>query len=115
MGENGREESPSLKRNNSALNVARLLKKSISKHNLRAGASESPVAHSSNQQMQMNGHSTPNFTQAGSEQDTDCTNSDHQMETVSQKLNRKKDHFLLSTVAEETSGGAEMDQLTYCW
>lgn len=115
MGGNVKDPSPSLKRNNSALNAAKLLKKSISKHNLLTAASESHEAPPPKQQVQMKGHATPTATQAGPEQDRDCTNSDHQMETVSQKPVRKKDHVPLATVAEETSGGAEMDQLTYHW
>ncbi|XP_017265820.1 protein ITPRID2 isoform X2 [Kryptolebias marmoratus] len=127
-GGGGEDQTPSLKRSNSALNVAKILKKSISKHNLLSSASESPEAQSPNQKVQLNGHAAtptsapstptaaaaaaPDHAHAGPEQDKESTDSDNQVATISQKVIRKKDHFPLATVTEETSGGVETDQLT---
>uniref|UniRef100_A0A4W6DIY5 ITPR-interacting domain-containing protein n=1 Tax=Lates calcarifer TaxID=8187 RepID=A0A4W6DIY5_LATCA len=88
----GDESTPVLRKTNSARNVAKLLKKTISKHNLLAAASESPEAQTPNQHTQLNGHTST--------------------ETVSQKHIRKKDSRSLATVTEETNGDGETDRLT---
>ena len=114
----GDEKTPALKKSNSALNVAKLLKKTISKHNLLATASESPESHTPNQHTQVNGHtpSDPTHTNghahAAPEQDGFGTHHDFQVETVSQKHLRKKDSCCLATVTEETNGDGETDRLT---
>ncbi|KAM9347636.1 protein ITPRID2 [Symphorus nematophorus] len=120
-GEKGREEpSPPLKRSSSALNVAKLLKKTISKHNLHAAASGSLETHTTNQHTQLNGHApsdhanTNGHAHTNPEQDGCSTDADHQVETVNQKHNRKKDSCSLATVTEETNGDGETDD-RYCW
>ncbi|XP_028447088.1 protein ITPRID2 isoform X2 [Perca flavescens] len=112
--EGGDESSPPLRRTGSARNVAKLLKKTITKHNLyAAAASESPEAHKPNQHNQPNGHATPDHTHTnghappGPEEDGCSTDSDHQAETVNQKHMRKKDNYSLATVAEETNGDGD--------
>lgn len=111
----GDEPSPALRRKSSALNVAKLLKKTISKHNLFAAASESPEAHVPNQHMELNGHASSVHTNAGShtqtslEMDECSTDPDPQTESVNQKHVRKKDSCSLATVTEETSGDGETD------
>lgn len=118
--EGGNEPSPALKRNNSALNVAKLLKKTITKHNLHAAASESPQAHVSNQHTELNGHASfphtnaNGHTHSGPDQVRCSTDADHQAETVNLKHNRKKDSCSLATVTEETNGDGETDD-RYCW
>ncbi|XP_040913062.1 protein ITPRID2 isoform X2 [Toxotes jaculatrix] len=113
-GEGGGDEAtPALKRSSSALNVAKLLKKTISKHNLLATTPDSPDQHG-----QLNGHSPSDHTHTnghahtGPEQDVCSTDSDHQAETVSQKHIRRKDNCSLATVTEETNGDGEIDQMT---
>uniref|UniRef100_A0A4W6DHS7 ITPR-interacting domain-containing protein n=1 Tax=Lates calcarifer TaxID=8187 RepID=A0A4W6DHS7_LATCA len=69
----GDESTPVLRKTNSARNVAKLLKKTISKHNLLAAASESPEAQTPNQHTQLNGHTSRNSC---------STDPDHQTETV---------------------------------
>lgn len=109
------EPSPALKRNNSALNVAKLLKKTLTKHNLHAPATESPEAQVSKQQTELNGHaSAPHATTNGHshsspEQESCSPDADHQAETVNQKHTRKKDSCSLATVKEETNGDGEPD------
>lgn len=113
--EGGDEPSPPLKRNSSALNVAKLLKKTISKHNLHAAASESPEAHKPKQYTELNGHApvvhtnTSGHAHSGPEQNACSTDPDHQGEPVNQKHNRKKDSCSLATVTEETNGDGETD------
>lgn len=115
-GEGGGDEpSPALKRTSSARNVAKLLKKTISKHNLHASASESPEAHAPSQHAQLNGHSTHDHTNTNGhahtapEQDGGSADPEHQAETVNQKHNRKKESCPLATVTEETNGDGETD------
>lgn len=118
-GEGGEEvanaPSPALKRNNSALNVAKLLKKTLTKHNLHAAATESPEAQVSKQPTELNGHaSTPHANTNGHspsspEQESCSPDADHQAETVNQKHIRKKDSCSLATVKEETNGDGEPD------
>ncbi|XP_058473136.1 protein ITPRID2 isoform X2 [Solea solea] len=109
------EPSPVLKRGSSARNVAKFLKKTITKHNLLAAAS--PEAQAPSKQTRLNGHTpsdhmlTNGHTNVGPEQDSPATNPDHQVETASQKHNRKKDSCSLATVTEETNGDGETDCL----
>ncbi|KAM6955484.1 protein ITPRID2 [Lycodopsis pacificus] len=105
----GDESTPPLRRSGSARNVAKLLKTTLSKHNLLAAAHESLEAHTPNQQTQLNGHapSGQSHTNAGPEQDGCSTDPAHQPETVNQNHMRKKDSCSLATVAEETSGDGD--------
>ncbi|XP_071336321.1 protein ITPRID2 isoform X2 [Trachinotus anak] len=119
VGEGGGDEpTPPLKKTNSALNVAKLLKKTISKHNLLATAPESPEAHTPNQHTQLNGHTpsdhkhTNGHVFVGPEKDACSIEPTHQGETVGQKHVRKKDSCSLATVTEETNGDGETDRLT---
>lgn len=113
-GEEGKNEPPPLKRNSSALNVAKLLKKTISKHNLHATSSELSEARISNHHTGLNGHvsfsheNTNGDTHASTEQES--LNSDHHAESVNQKHNRKKDSCSLATVTEETNGDGETEE-----
>uniref|UniRef100_A0A8D2ZU05 ITPR interacting domain containing 2 n=1 Tax=Scophthalmus maximus TaxID=52904 RepID=A0A8D2ZU05_SCOMX len=123
----GDESTPVLKRSNSALNVAKLLKKTISKHNLLAAASESPEAQTPNQQTRLNGHTPSDHTlhtngqaHAAPEQESCSTDPDHQADAVGPKHQespqkpsfRKKETCALATVTEETNGDGETDWLT---
>ncbi|XP_044072057.1 protein ITPRID2 isoform X2 [Siniperca chuatsi] len=112
----GGEPSPTLKRSSSsARNVAKLLKKTISKHNLHVSTPESPEAHTPKQHTELNGHAPSDHTNTnghahtGPEQDGYSTDPDHQAETANQKHNRKKDSCSLATVTEETNGDGETD------
>ncbi|XP_032385003.1 protein ITPRID2 isoform X3 [Etheostoma spectabile] len=113
-GERGGDESSTpLRRTGSARDVAKLLKKTLSKHNLYAAASESPEAHRSDQHTPPNGHATPDHTHTnghthpGPEEDGCSTISDLQAETVNPKPMRKKDSYSLATVAEEINGDGD--------
>lgn len=112
------EPSPVLKRSSSAANVAKLLKKTITKHNLYAAASaESPETQKP--AAQLNGHATTDHTHTnghahtGPEVNGNHPDAEHQAEVVSQKHNRKKDGRSLATVTEETSGDGEAED-RYC-
>ncbi|KAM8855752.1 protein ITPRID2 isoform 1-T4 [Spinachia spinachia] len=113
-GEKERDEStPPLKRNGSARNVAKLLKNTLSRHNLLAAASQSPEAHTANQQTQLNGHATSGQTPTnglahGAPEQEGCSNDPgNQAEAVNHNHTRKKDSFSLATVAEETNGDGD--------
>ncbi|XP_029386259.1 protein ITPRID2 isoform X2 [Echeneis naucrates] len=113
---NDGDESTPLKRSNSALNVAKLLKKTISKHNLLASTSESPDAHPTSPHTPMNGDTPSDHTHtngnapARPEREGSSTDLNHQGETVSQKHIRKRDSCSLATVTEETNGDGEPDR-----
>ncbi|XP_068602447.1 protein ITPRID2 [Brachionichthys hirsutus] len=113
--EEGENEPSPLKRSSSALNVAKFLKKSITKHNLFAAASQLPEANTPSQQTQLNGHApsdhanTSGHAPTSPEQDSCNTDPDHKAEAVNQKHARKKDSCSLATVTEETSGDGEAD------
>uniref|UniRef100_UPI0037E7F4F2 protein ITPRID2 isoform X2 n=1 Tax=Semicossyphus pulcher TaxID=241346 RepID=UPI0037E7F4F2 len=116
VGEGSAEESPPpLKKTNSVRNMAKLLKKTISRHNLHASASESAEGNAPNQQAQQNGHAPSDHTHtnghahSGPEQNGCSTDADHQTETVNQKHIRKKESCLLATVTEESNGDGETD------
>ncbi|KAM9343132.1 protein ITPRID2 [Pholidichthys leucotaenia] len=108
-GGGNNEQSPRLKKKNSALNVAKFLKKTISKHNLLAATPETPEAVTPNPDAQLNGHNTSDHTHTGTEQDGSSSDSDHQVETVTLKHIRKRENSSLATVKEETSGEGETD------
>ncbi|XP_037645849.1 protein ITPRID2 isoform X2 [Sebastes umbrosus] len=109
----GDESVPPLRRTGSARNVAKLLKKTLSKHNLLAAAPESAETKTPNQHTQPNGHATSDHTHtnghahAGPEQGGSSTDLDHQAEMVNQKHLRKKDSCYLATVTEETIGDGD--------
>ncbi|XP_063744417.1 protein ITPRID2 isoform X2 [Eleginops maclovinus] len=111
-GKEANKSCPPLKKTNSALNVAKLLKKTISKHNLLAAAPESPQANTNNQQLQLNGHANPDHAHTnghatgGPEQDGSSTDPDHQADSVNQKHMRRKD-CSLATVTEESNGDGD--------
>ncbi|XP_023192662.1 sperm-specific antigen 2 [Xiphophorus maculatus] len=114
QGSAGKDPS-TLKRTNSARNMAKLIKK-ISKQNLLGSTAESPEGVSPNKRAQLNGHTASpdsarvkDHTSSGT--DHDRASSDHQVEMVSQKHMRRKDNFPLATVREETNGGGEADRL----
>ncbi|KAF3694618.1 Sperm-specific antigen 2 -like protein Ki-ras-induced actin-interacting protein [Channa argus] len=116
-GEEGADSTPPpLKRTSSARNVAKLLKKTLTKHNLLAASSESPDTHTPNQHTQLNGHSPLDHTHGngntGPEQNSCSSDPDHQGDIVSPKHSRKKDNCPLATVTEETNGDGETDRLT---
>ncbi|KAJ4932809.1 hypothetical protein JOQ06_029651, partial [Pogonophryne albipinna] len=103
------ESCPPLKKTNSARNVAKLLKKTMSKKNLLAASPESPETN--NQQPQLNGHANPDHTHTnghanGPEQNGSSTDPDHQADTINQKHMRRKDCFL-ATVTEESNGDGD--------
>ncbi|XP_059198783.1 protein ITPRID2 isoform X2 [Centropristis striata] len=113
QGGEGEESSPPLKRTSSARNMAKLLKKSLTKHNLHSSSAESTDSQTPNQMTQPNGHATSNHTHTNGhahttpEQDRCSTDPEHQAETVNQKHMRKKDSCSLATVTEETNGDGD--------
>ncbi|CAJ1079810.1 protein ITPRID2 isoform X1 [Xyrichtys novacula] len=112
----GDDSPPPLKKTNSARNMAKLLKRTITKHNLHAATSESPETQAPDQHAQQNGltpsdHTHINgHTHTGSEQEGCSSDTDHQADTMNQKHNRKKDGRSLATVTEETNGDGETDE-----
>ncbi|XP_054643311.1 protein ITPRID2 isoform X2 [Dunckerocampus dactyliophorus] len=115
-GDSAKEESPpSLKRRNSALNAAKLLKKTLSKHNLLTPSSESSGARKSSQPAnkgQPNDDLANSHTNNGPAQDGDTAEHDHHADSANQKHIRKKDSCSLATVTEETNGDGELERLT---
>lgn len=117
----GDEQTLALKRNNSVLNVAKFLKKTISKHNLFAASPEPAEAHGPKEHIQLNGHAsfpltnTNGHTYPSPEKDT-CSGAhpDLQADPVNQKHSRKKDSISLPTVTEETGVNGEIED-RYCW
>ncbi|XP_063354682.1 protein ITPRID2 isoform X3 [Pelmatolapia mariae] len=108
----GDEQSSPLKKRNPVINAAKILKRTLSRHNLLSSTSESTEAQTPNQQTLTSGHEAPADAPAGTEQDGSSTNSHHQAEVVSPKHIRKKDNCPLATVTEETSGDGETGSLT---
>ncbi|KAL6101216.1 itprid2 [Pungitius sinensis] len=113
-GERERDESTTpLKRSGSARNVAKLLKNTLSRHNLLAAASQSPDAHTPDPQTPLNGHAasgqtpTNGLAPAAPEQEACSIDPGQQAEAVSQSHLRKKDSCSLATVAEETNGDGD--------
>ena len=112
--EGGNKSSPPpLKKSASARNVAKLLKKTISKHNLLAAA-ESLEAQTPNQNTLPSAQAAPDHTHtngdtdaAGPERENCSTDPDHQAEMSNQKHMRKKDSCSLATVTEETNGDGD--------
>lgn len=116
------DQPPVLKRSSSALNAAKLLKKTLSRHNLLSGTAEPPEAQAAHTPgTLLNGHShsshtlTNGHTHHSPEQEGGVgvgSEPDHQ------KHGRKKDSCSLATVNEETNGDGETEQLTgdryYC-
>ncbi|KAM6978237.1 protein ITPRID2 isoform 2-T3 [Tautogolabrus adspersus] len=106
---------PPLKKTNSARNMAKLLKKTLTRHNLHAASSESTETITPEQHTQQNGQPPSDHTHTNGhapidpEQDGCSTDPDHQVDTVNQKHNRKKDSCSLETVTEETNGDGETD------
>ncbi|XP_028292254.1 protein ITPRID2 isoform X3 [Gouania willdenowi] len=111
-GEGGRtdEQPTSVKKTNSARNVAKILKRTISKHNLLAASSESPEAPA---QLKANAKAASEAAPVTNEQGGCNTSTDHKADTVSQKLIRKKDNCSLATVAEESSGDGETESKSH--
>lgn len=105
----GGDQSPTVKRSNSARNAVKLLKKTLSKRNLHGSTTESPEAQTPEQQTHLNGHAPSVHTNTNGhahttpEKDGCSTDSDHQ------KPIRKKDSCSLATVTEETNGDGETD------
>ncbi|CAN9497607.1 unnamed protein product [Ophioblennius macclurei] len=118
------EKPPPLKKSNSALNVAKLLKKTITKHNLLAASPESP-AQANGQAAAVSNHAQENgHAPAGPQQEGDAvatttapvapaapaaTDSNPKAEAGGQKLVRKKDNCTLATVTEESGGDGDPD------
>ncbi|XP_008326425.1 sperm-specific antigen 2 homolog isoform X2 [Cynoglossus semilaevis] len=114
----GSDEPPPLKRASSARNVAKFLKRTITKHNLLAAPSESPEAQTAIKKTQMNGHAHSDHTQSNGhshdcpEQESSNTSPDHQVDIVNSKYSRKKESGFLATVTEENSADGETESLT---
>ena len=115
------EHTHALKRNNSALNVAKLLKKTISKHNLFAASPEPAEAHGPKEHVQLNGHASSSHTNTNDdahpspEKDAfSSTHPDLQADPVNQKHSRKKDSCSLATVTEEIGLNGETED-RYFW
>lgn len=114
-GEAAEEEAaPPLKRSSSVLNAAKLLKKTITKHNLVGAEAQAPQGAP---QPAQNGHAdhtaTNGHAHTGTEQDEGTAQPDHQGDALNQKHVRKKDSCFLATVTEETNGDAETEGLIH--
>lgn len=117
----GDEQTLALKRNNSALNVAKLFKKTISKHNLFAASPEPAETHGPKEHIQLNGQAssphtnTNGHTHPSPEKDAfSSAHPDLQADPVNQKHSRKKDSCSLATVTEEIGVNGETEE-RYCW
>lgn len=108
-GEGGAKEGPPpLKKTNSALNVAKLLRKSISKHNLQAHAEGS--GHAGNAPSPMandNAHPSPHSSPHPGP--SPHTQPGQQGEPLKHTKHRKDSSFL-ATVSEETNGDGDTEK-----
>ncbi|XP_061735390.1 protein ITPRID2 [Nerophis ophidion] len=108
--DSAKEESPlPLKKRNPALNAARLLKKTLSKHNLLTASSESSGSGASSQATDRC-QPDPGLTNGHPAQDS-TAEQDHHSDAAGQKHARKKDSCSLATVAEEAGGDGETERL----
>ncbi|KAM8857639.1 protein ITPRID2 isoform 1-T2 [Synchiropus picturatus] len=114
--EGGKEASPPpLKKSKSALNAAKLLKKTITKHNLLGGTTQSPVSCPPVKPTQLNGEQkhTNVLANTGSEVEKTGGDANHQCDPVAQKhLARKRDNSVLATVMEESAGVVDDSSLS---
>ncbi|XP_061917896.1 protein ITPRID2 [Entelurus aequoreus] len=104
--DSAKEESPSpLKKRNPALNAAKLLKKTLSKHHLLTASSESSGSGASSQATDRS-QPDPSLANGHPAQDS-AAEHDHHSDAAGQKHARKKDSCSLETVAEEAGGDGE--------
>ncbi|XP_061826955.2 protein ITPRID2-like [Nerophis lumbriciformis] len=109
------ESPPPLKKRNPALNAAKLLKKTLSKHHLLTASSESSGSGASSQatdKSQPTDRSQPDPSLANGHPAQDsAAEHDHHSDAAGQKHARKKDSCSLATVAEEAGGDGETERL----